>query len=112
MGYTGGATLNPTYKVIQDHTEALLIEFDPQEITYTQLLQHWSRMHSPTNTKSKCQYRAAVWYTNDEQHKEAQAFVAGLQDRLGKTVTSAIEPATRFYKAEEYHQNFIANQRW
>lgn len=112
MGYTGGKTLNPTYKSIQDHTEALLIEYDPHIIGFEGLLQHWTRMHSPTNSKSKCQYRAAVWYLDDSQQSKAEDFLLALEKRVGQPVTSAVEPVTRFYGAEDYHQNFIANQRW
>ena len=112
VGYTGGKTSNPTYKSIQDYSEALWIEYDPNQISYEQLLQYWVRMHNPTNTKSKCQYRAAVWYLSDKQQKQARTFLQDLEQRLGKPVTSSVEPATTFYRAEEYHQNFITNQRW
>lgn len=112
VGYTGGKADNPTYRNIQDYTEALWIEFDPKEISLEELLQRWIRMHSPTNTKAKCQYRAAVWYLNEKQKEIAVEFLENLSERLGKKVTSAVEPATRFYRAEEYHQNFISNQRW
>ena len=113
VGYTGGTTgTNPTYHNMQDYTEALWIEYDPQQISYTQLLEYWIRMHNPSNTKSKCQYRAAVWYLHDEQRTQAEFFLTDLQARLGKPVTSAVEPATTFYRAEDYHQDFIANQRW
>ena len=112
MGYSGGKTDNPTYRSIQDYTEALLVEYDPKEVCYQQLLEHWSRMHNPTIKKSSCQYRAAVWYVSEKQQKEAEAFVTELEGLRGQKVTSAIEPVTRFYRAEEYHQNFITKQRW
>lgn len=112
VGYTGGKTLHPTYQSIQDHTEALRIEFDPTVVSYETLLAAWTRMHSPTNTKSTCQYRASVWYLNEPQRQAAQTHLAALAERIGKPVTSTVEPATKFYRAEEYHQNFIQNQRW
>ena len=115
VGYTGGKTANPTYKSIQDYTEALWIEFDPEIVTYEELLQHWVRMHNPTKEekmKSSCQYRAGVWYLNEKQRTQAQVFYDQLKERTGRKVTSALEPVTTFYRAEEYHQNFITNQRW
>lgn len=83
-----------------------------QEISYKGLLEHWGRMHNPTIKKTMCQYRAAVWYVNEKQQKEAESFVKELEGRIGGKVHSAIEPVTRFYRAEEYHQNFITKQRW
>ena len=112
VGYCGGRTDDPTYRSIQDYTEAILVEYDPKEITYRQLLERWSRMHDPTKDKTSCQYRAAVWYVDDEQRGDAEAFVKELERRRGRRVTSAVEPATRFYRAEEYHQNFITKQHW
>ena len=112
VGYSGGNTDNPTYRSIQDYTEALLVEYDPKEISYKKLLEHWSRMHNPTIKKTSCQYRAAVWTVGEKQLKEAESFVKELEARLGGKVSSAIEPVTRFYRAEEYHQNFITKQRW
>ncbi|CAB9525758.1 Peptide methionine sulfoxide reductase MsrA [Seminavis robusta] len=107
VGYSGGKKLNPTYRSIMDHTEALLIEFDPDVVTYEDLLISWSRMHSSTNTYSKCQYRAAVWYLDDAQKEEAEGVLRGMQAMTRSKVTSKVEPVTRFYKAEEYHQNYL-----
>jgi peptide-methionine (S)-S-oxide reductase len=108
VGYSGGKQLNPTYRNIKDHTEALLIEFDPDVVSYEHLLISWSRMHSPTNTHSKCQYRAAVWYLNSDQKAEAEGFLQGMRALSTAKVTSKVEPVTRFYKAEEYHQNYLS----
>lgn len=108
VGYSGGKELNPTYRSIKDHTEALLIEFDPDVVSYEDLLISWSKMHSSTNTHSKCQYRAAVWYLNSDQKTEAQGVLQGMQAMSRSKVTSKVEKVTRFYKAEEYHQNYLA----
>ena len=110
VGYSGGKKLKPTYRNIMDHTEALLIEFDPSVVSYEDLLITWSRMHSPTST-AKCQYRSAVWYLDDEQQVEAEAVLEGMKAMArGRTVTSKVEPVTRFYRAEEYHQNYLAKK--
>jgi peptide-methionine (S)-S-oxide reductase len=111
VGYTGGQAPDPTYRHMQDHTEALLLEFDPEVISYEDLLQHWSRMHSPVR-KTKCQYRSAVWYTNAKQQVLAEAHLAAVKERVGGVIHSAVEAATKFYRAEEYHQNFITKQQF
>jgi len=107
VGYTGGNKLHPTYKKIVDHTEALLIEFDPKLVSYEDLLISWSRMHTPVYER-KCQYRSAVWYLNDEQKEVAEEVLEGIKAaRRGDKVYSTVEKATRFYRAEEYHQDFL-----
>jgi peptide-methionine (S)-S-oxide reductase len=107
VGYSGGEQSNPNYSVIKDHTEALLVEFDPNVVSYEDLVVEWSQMHSPRH-KSKCQYRSAVWYLNDEQKETAEEIVKGMQALAKKMqIYTSVEPATRFYKAEEYHQHFL-----
>lgn len=110
VGYTGGKELNPTYRNMKDHTEAMWIEFDPAKVSYEDLLIEWSRMHSPVGYKTKCQYRSAVWYLNDEQRAAAEEVLAGMKAVARDTVYSDVEAATRFYRAEEYHQKFISKQ--
>lgn len=105
MGYSGGRKPNPTYKSILDHTEAVLVEFDPNIITYEELVIEWSRMHQPTGRRS-CQYRSAVWYLDEEQKEICKEVVDGLRATYGNELATDVERATRFYKAEEYHQNF------
>ena len=84
-----------------------MIQFDPSVVTYEDLLLiTWSRMHSPTQ-KSKCQYRSVVWYLNDDQKEEAEGLLEGMQAFSRGPVHSSVEPFTRFYKAEEYHQDYL-----
>jgi peptide-methionine (S)-S-oxide reductase len=85
----------------------LLVEFDPRRISYEDLVIEWSRMHAPAR-KSKCQYRSAVWYLNEEQKETGESILMGMKATYGADCSSSIEPATRFYRAEEYHQNFHA----
>ena len=112
VGYTGGQELYPTYKQIEDHTEAIFVEYDPTVISYEDLCIEWSTYHYPTTSKGSCQYRSAIWYLNEEQQEIAQGVVDGMQASAGKSVKlySNVEPATRFYKAEEYHQNFMSKR--
>lgn len=107
VGYSGGQELKPTYRNIMDHTEALLIEFDPDVLTFEDLLVSWSKMHSATSA-AKCQYRSAVWYLNDDQKAEAEGLLDGMKAMTRGKVTSKVEPVTRFYRAEEYHQNYLS----
>jgi peptide-methionine (S)-S-oxide reductase len=97
---------------LKDHTEALLVEFDPTVITYQELLREWTRMHFP-NHPSKRQYRSAVWYLKDPgpQHGLADKAVKEWMDAHPKeTLYTSVQPAGRFYRAEEYHQHFMAEQ--
>ena len=104
VGYTGGSEPSPTYDEIMDHTEAILVEFDPQETSYTTLLQEWTKMHKPVEPTSN-QYRSAVWYLNDEHRSLAQKVVAEGKSRIPAIQTS-VEKATSFYRAESYHQDY------
>lgn len=109
VGYTGGKKKNPTYRNIMDATEAYLIEFDPTVITYEEILDHWSDMHAPFYP-SKCQYRSAIFYSSEEQRDAANSKVEKLGKGGQRKVYVDIEPVSAFYRAEEYHQDFLAKQ--
>jgi len=111
VGYSGGHENDPTYRVMKDHTEAILVEFDPKVITYEDILLEWSRMNYPY-VKDKTQYRSAIWYLSDEQEDMANEVVAGIRVSAprNQTVYVDIERVTKFYKAEEYHQNFLTKR--
>lgn len=111
VGYSGGKELNPTYTNIKDHTEALLVEFDPNEVTYEDLCLDWSRMHNPTYDEKQCQYRSAVWYLNNEQKEIVEEVVGGMKAATSCPIYTSTEKVTRFYKAEEYHQNFLTKSK-
>lgn len=106
VGYTGGKQLEPTYRNIKDHTEALLVEFDPSIVSSEDLLITWSRMHS-SSRQTKCQYRSAVWYLDEDQRAEAEGVLEGMKALCRGPVYSRVEPFTRFYRAEEYHQDYL-----
>eukprot|EP00543_Licmophora_paradoxa_P002072 CAMPEP_0202442720 /NCGR_PEP_ID=MMETSP1360-20130828/2098_1 /ASSEMBLY_ACC=CAM_ASM_000848 /TAXON_ID=515479 /ORGANISM="Licmophora paradoxa, Strain CCMP2313" /LENGTH=131 /DNA_ID=CAMNT_0049058159 /DNA_START=217 /DNA_END=612 /DNA_ORIENTATION=- len=109
VGYSGGQKLHPTYHRIKDHTEALLIEFDPKQISYEDILLEWSRMHNPIRRWIPRQYRSAIWYLDEEQQESAEEVLAGMKAASGarSKIRSDIQPATKFYRAEEYHQNYF-----
>ncbi len=119
VGYTGGSTVNPTYEEVctgkTGHAEAIEILFDPERISYQDLLRHFFRMHDPT-TKNRqgndigTQYRSAVFCFSPSQKEVAGALVAEL-DRSGQfsgPVVTEIVPAEIFYPAEVYHQQYLA----
>ena len=106
VGYSGGKMKNPTYKNIMDHTEASLVEFDPAILPYESLVISWTQMHTPMYN-GNCQYRSAVWYLNEDQKEIAEEVVKGWKSSIKGQLFTNIEPATSFYRAEEYHQNFL-----
>lgn len=114
-GYTGGHTENPTYEQVcahnTGHAEAVLVEFDPDKVSYETLCRQFFRMHDPTQLNRQCpdvgdNYRSAIFYFNQEQRRIAEKArdEAGL--KFDKPIVTQIESATRFYKAEDYHQKY------
>jgi methionine-S-sulfoxide reductase len=115
VGYTGGHTKNPTYDQVCAHTtghaEATLIEFDPDKVSYRTLLVQFFRMHDPTQLNRQGpdvgdEYRSAIFYFDEEQHKETVQVRNKEQEQIGKPVATEIGLASTFYPAEEYHQKF------
>lgn len=118
VGYTGGTTPDPTYRQvctgITGHAEAVLIKYDPGIVTYEELLSLFWRMHDPTTPDRQgpdvgTQYRSAIFYHNEEQRKAAERSKEGF-DRSGVYADKAatqIVPASTFYEAEEYHQDYF-----
>jgi peptide-methionine (S)-S-oxide reductase len=116
VGYTGGQTPNPTYQdVCSDetgHAEAVEVEFDPQVISYHDLLNVFWENHDPT-TKDRqgpdvgTQYRSAIFFHSPEQEQEARASVEEAQKRFRRPIVTQVVPATEFFRAEEYHQQYL-----
>ena len=118
VGYTGGHTKNPTYhEVCTDktgHVEAVRITYDPQQVTYDQLLAIFWNNHNPTTRNRQgpdvgSQYRSAIFFTDSAQEKIAQAAKLKLDQsgKFSRPVVTEIVPATEFYRAEEYHQRYL-----
>lgn len=118
VGYTGGATDNPTYNDVKKghtgHAEAVEIVFDPAKITYEQLLRFFFKMHDPTTDNRQgndigTQYRSAVFYTSEEQQRTALSLIRRMDESKkwpGPIVTEVV-PATAFTAAEDYHQDYL-----
>lgn len=115
VGYSGGHTDNPTYDSVCAHTtghaETVLVEFDPKKVTYDRLLEIFFATHDPT-TKDRQgpdvgdQYRSAVFTFSEGQTAAARAAASRVEAELKQPVTTEIRPMARFWKAEEYHQQY------
>ena len=111
MGYTGGTTADPTYQAIGDHTEALRITYDPQEIDEESLVRRFWQMHQPMPMAfSGAQYRSAIFVHSAEQRAQAEALMGELSATNSLVANTKIEEAKPFYRAEEYHQRFLSKQ--
>jgi len=120
-GYAGGFRENPSYKEVcsgeTGHAEVVKIEFDPEIVSYDQLLEVFFYIHDPTTLNHQGndtgeQYRSVIFFTSGEQENSARAFINNLKNKkifLGSIVTE-IKPLDKFYRAEDYHQKyFISN---
>jgi peptide-methionine (S)-S-oxide reductase len=110
VGYTGGTKKNPTYYRLGDHTESIQIDFDPQVISYEELLGLFWRSHDPTRQAWSVQYKAAVYYHDDNQKRLAELTRDREANRLEQRIHTDIEPAGTFYRAEDYHQKYYLRQ--
>jgi peptide-methionine (S)-S-oxide reductase len=119
-GYAGGSTKNPTYEQVcsgqTGHAEAIKIGFDPAEITFRDLLTVFFATHDPTTLNRQgndvgTQYRSVIFYANEEQKREGEAFIKELNDSkaFGKPIVTTLEPLGEYYEAEDYHQKYYAN---
>lgn len=104
-GYSGGQKINPTYHDLGDHTESVEISFDPEKISYTELLKHFWQEHNPT-LPHKTQYKSIIFYHDAEQKKLAEQTLQSKEQELGKKIATEIRPAQTFYRAEDYHQKY------
>jgi len=114
-GYTGGRVKNPTYEQVctaaTGHAEAVEVVFDPARASYEQVARLFFEIHDPTQVNRQgpdvgSQYRSAIFYLNDEQKKTAEALIAQLRAK-GYKVATEVTPASTFWRAEEYHQDYI-----
>lgn len=119
-GYTGGTIENPSYQQVSNgntnHAEAIQLMFDSTEITYDELLEIFWKTHDPTTLNKQgadtgTQYRSAVFYHNEEQKRKAEFY----KNELNKAglwkdpIVTEIVPFKKFYKAEDYHQDYYEN---
>ncbi len=118
VGYTGGLMADPHYEDVTSgltgHAEAVRIVFDPKVLSYEALLGYFFRMHDPTTLDRQendvgTQYRSAIFFTSEEQHKTAEAVKKKVDasHKWKRPVVTHISPAGKFYAAEDYHQDYL-----
>lgn len=117
VGYMGGDLENPTYEQVctdrTGHAEVVEVKFDPDEISYEDVLDVFWRLHDPTQLNRQGpdvgrQYRSAIFVYDDEQRAAAEASKEREQERYSnKPIATTIEPASTFYRAEDYHQRYL-----
>jgi peptide methionine sulfoxide reductase msrA/msrB len=116
VGYTGGHVEDPSYELVcrhkTGHAEAVQVDFDPQKVSYQELLSRFWKMHNPT-TKNRQgldfgnQYRSAIFWHSDEQRDTAERSKAKEGEGRRRKIVTQIVPAAPFYRAEEYHQRYL-----
>ncbi len=118
VGYAGGSFKDPTYKDVcsgkTGHAEVVQVEYDPSKVSYEELLRVFWNIHDPTTLNRQgpdigTQYRSAVFFHNPEQEAVAAASKQKLQSsgRYQKSIETEITPASEFYRAEDYHQQYF-----
>lgn len=106
VGYSGGTKLRPSYHDLGDHTEAIEVRYDPARITYEKLLDLFWTLHDPASGSPKRQYRSAIFPHDAAQEAAAEASKRRREAERGRPLPTAIEPATAFTPAEDYHQKW------
>jgi len=117
-GYAGGEIENPTYEQVScgdtGHAEVVEITFDPKKITLEDILDIFWTIHDPTTLNRQgndlgTQYRSAIYYTSSQQKDTALKSLANAQKLWSDPITTEVKPLKTFYPAEDYHQNYFAN---
>ena len=120
VGYEGGHVENPTYEQVctgrTGHAEVVRVTYDPDVISYDEILNRFWAMHDPTQVNRQGpdigdQYRTVIFTHTDEQAERAQASKAEQQKNHSQPIATSIEPATGFYMAEDYHQCYLEQRR-
>lgn len=117
-GYMGGTTQNPTYEEVcsgnTGHAEVIQVDYDPNVISYEELLLVFFKTHNPTTLNRQgndvgTQYRSVIFYHNQEQKEKAHTMIDNLTKELvfDSPIVTEVSPVTNFYTAESYHQNYF-----
>jgi peptide-methionine (S)-S-oxide reductase len=116
VGYSGGTLENPTYEHVCSHTtghaEVVEVTYDPERVSYDELLQVFWRKHDPTQLNRQGwdigdQYRSAVFFHDEAQRAAAEASKEREQERRSRPIVTEVTPAQTFYEAEDYHQQYL-----
>lgn len=119
-GYSGGNTLNPTYKEVcegnTNHAEVVHIKYNPSKISFEEILKVFFTVHDPTQLNRQggdigTQYRSAIFYKNETEKNAAKSIIDALNNSgaYSEPIVTTLEPFNKFYKAEEYHQGYFKN---
>lgn len=115
-GYAGGARKNPNYEQVctgaTGHAEVVEITYNPDMISYSELLEIFWAIHDPTTLNAQgadkgTQYRSVIYYMNEEQRETAQSSIRQEQENWSDPIVTELSPAPEFYPAESYHQNYF-----
>lgn len=114
VGYTGGENENPTYDSHPGHAEAVEITYDPSILSYKRLLDFFFQIHNPTTLNQQgndrgTSYRSAIFYASEEEKAIAEEMISivNASGRWADPVVTTLEPLTRFWRAEEEHQDYL-----
>ncbi|MFB3813513.1 MAG: peptide-methionine (S)-S-oxide reductase MsrA [Terriglobales bacterium] len=119
VGYAGGTVANPTYFDVctgaTGHAEAVEVVFDPAQVSYERLLDVFWNMHDPTTMNRQgpdvgTQYRSVIFFQTPQQEAVARASKQRAQERSSRPIVTEIVPVSSFYRAEEYHQQYLAKR--
>jgi peptide-methionine (S)-S-oxide reductase len=119
VGYEGGTLRNPTYEDVCSHTtghaEVVQVEFDPDEVSYDELLDVFWSVHDPTQMNRQgpdigSNYRSVIFFDSPEQEEMAIESKARAQARFDRPIATEISPASDFWRAEEYHQQYLVKR--
>jgi peptide-methionine (S)-S-oxide reductase len=116
VGYSGGEFEHPSYEQVcrgrTGHAEVVRVEYDPEKISYAELLEVFWSIHNPTTRNRQgwdigSQYRSAIFFTDDDQRDAAIASRAARAQRTRKQIVTELTQAGRFWAAEDYHQHYL-----
>jgi peptide-methionine (S)-S-oxide reductase len=118
-GYAGGTTKNPTYEQVSSgntgHAEVVRITYEPEQVAFAELLQVFFSSHDPTTLNRQgadvgTQYRSVIFYTTESQKQKAEHYIAVLnKSQAVQRIVTEVAPLEAFYPAENYHQDYFAN---
>ncbi|MBP6924377.1 MAG: peptide-methionine (S)-S-oxide reductase MsrA [Candidatus Pacebacteria bacterium] len=113
-GYAGGTNENPTYETHPDHAEAVEITYDPEKISYKKILDFFFQIHNPTTLNQQgndrgTSYRSAIFYADEGEKEIAEEMIVIVNEsgRWEDPVVTTLEPLTRFWPAEDHHQDYL-----
>ncbi len=111
VGYAGGKMSHPNYSHMGDHTETVQVDFDPDRLTYAELLETFWNSHDPNDISWSRQYMNAIFYHDEEQQQAAMISKAKVEEKTKGRVRTELLPVRSFTLAEDYHQKYLLKQR-